>query len=262
MISFEQQYYENEAFWRPETFSDADRHRIGHVLSAIDKNVSSLIDVGCGGGEFCHLAQESLPQLTRVVGVDRSQAALKYVRTEKALADIAELPFADREFDAAVSLEVLEHLPISIFDKAVEELARVADRQVLVTVPNSERLSRNAAQCPACKTRFNRTLHMRSFDATAMRRLFEDTGFRCRAVTALTMPRLLGVGLFMSLYLRLTGGLRAMRHSVCPLCGYVDDANRQRVWRPAGEGSPRAKIKRYWPRVQQKRWLLGVYERQ
>ena len=43
------------------------------------------------------------------------------------------LPFADGEFDVAAAIEVLEHVPDP--EHTVAEMARVAERRLLVSVP-------------------------------------------------------------------------------------------------------------------------------
>ena len=58
----------------------------------------------------------------------RRQPNLEY-RVEEA----TRLPFADGEFDAATAIEVLEHVPDP--EATVAEMARVAERWVLVSVP-------------------------------------------------------------------------------------------------------------------------------
>ena len=100
---------------------------------------SSLLDVGCGEGVLVHKWAQRYPQ-ARLVGIDleapdiqagwaqRQAPNLEY-RVNKA----ERMPFADDEFDVATAIEVLEHVP----DPAhtVAEMARVADRHLLVSVP-------------------------------------------------------------------------------------------------------------------------------
>jgi SAM-dependent methyltransferase len=50
-------------------------------------------------------------------------------------ADIRKLPFADHQFDLAMACEVLEHLPFEDFEKALEELKRVARKWALISLP-------------------------------------------------------------------------------------------------------------------------------
>jgi Methylase involved in ubiquinone/menaquinone biosynthesis len=83
-----------------------------------------LLDVGCGtGATLTHLAR-----FGDVVGVDVEPRALAFcrergVRGELALATAEALPFPDGAFDAAVALDVLEHLRDDA--AAVREIARV-----------------------------------------------------------------------------------------------------------------------------------------
>lgn len=50
-------------------------------------------------------------------------------------ADAACLPFADDSFDAVVSLDVLEHMPVNLRAAAVAEMVRVATRLVVIACP-------------------------------------------------------------------------------------------------------------------------------
>jgi SAM-dependent methyltransferase len=85
----------------------------------------SVLDVGCDEAVL-----RGLCGARRYVGVDRSaQADLRLD-----LARVKRLPFEDQSFDTVVCWDVLEHLehPQALF----AELARVAHRDVLVSLPN------------------------------------------------------------------------------------------------------------------------------
>ncbi len=100
---------------------------------------TSLLDVGCGEGVLVHeWAQAITP--ARVVGIDLEEPSIQAGWAERQAPNLeykvmkAEaLPFADGEFDVASAIEVLEHVP----DPAhtVAEMARVAQRHLLVSVP-------------------------------------------------------------------------------------------------------------------------------
>jgi 2-polyprenyl-3-methyl-5-hydroxy-6-metoxy-1,4-benzoquinol methylase len=99
----------------------------------------SILDVGCGEGV---LTQEWAERLGdgRIVGIDlddpklraewekRRRPNLEY-RAEEA----TRLSFADDEFDMATAIEVLEHVPEP--EQTLAEMARVAERYLLVSVP-------------------------------------------------------------------------------------------------------------------------------
>ena len=99
----------------------------------------SVLDVGCGEGVLTEQWAERLDG-GRIVGVDlddgklraewarRSRPNLEY-RAE----DATSLSFDDDEFDLATAIEVLEHLPNP--EATLAEMARVAERHLLVSVP-------------------------------------------------------------------------------------------------------------------------------
>ena len=99
----------------------------------------SVLDVGCGEGVLTSEWAERLRD-GRIVGIDledpklraewekRSRPNLEY-RAEEA----TRLSFADDEFDMATAVEVLEHVPQP--ERTLAEMARVAERYLLVSVP-------------------------------------------------------------------------------------------------------------------------------
>ncbi len=99
----------------------------------------SLLDVGCGEGVLTHRWAQRLSD-RRVVGIDLDDPAL-HAEWEKVSAPNCDfrvmkaenLPFADDEFDMAMAIEVLEHVPDP--EHTVAEMARVASRHLLVSVP-------------------------------------------------------------------------------------------------------------------------------
>ena len=99
----------------------------------------SLLDVGCGEGVLTEQWAESLGE-SRVVGIDLDDPKLRAEwearqrpNLEFRAEEATRLPFADGEFDAATAIEVLEHVPDP--EATVAEMARVAERWVLVSVP-------------------------------------------------------------------------------------------------------------------------------
>ena len=99
----------------------------------------SLLDIGCGEAILTHQwAQKLAPK--RVVGLDLEDPAIQAEWEQRQAPNLEykimkaeNLPFADNEFDVATAIEVLEHVP----DPAhtVAEMARVAERWLLVSVP-------------------------------------------------------------------------------------------------------------------------------
>jgi SAM-dependent methyltransferase len=99
----------------------------------------SVLDVGCGEGVLTHEWAEKLGD-KRIVGIDLDDAGLrgewekrKRANLEFRVQEATTLPFADDEFDLACAIEVLEHVPEP--ETTLAEMARVAQRQLLVSVP-------------------------------------------------------------------------------------------------------------------------------
>ncbi len=105
-----------------------------------------MLDVGCGEGVLTAEWAERLGD-GRIVGIDLDDPKLKaeWARAsapnlEFRCEEATSLTFGDDEFDMASAIEVLEHVP----DPAatVAEMARVAKRHLLVSVPARAALAR------------------------------------------------------------------------------------------------------------------------
>jgi 2-polyprenyl-3-methyl-5-hydroxy-6-metoxy-1,4-benzoquinol methylase len=99
----------------------------------------TLLDVGCGEGVLVQRWAQRLGE-GRVVGMDLEEASIqagwarhRAPNLEYRVMESAQLPFADREFDLASAIEVLEHLPDP--ERTLGEMARCASRHLLVSVP-------------------------------------------------------------------------------------------------------------------------------
>ena len=99
----------------------------------------SILDVGCGEGVLtCEWAERLGDK--RIVGIDLDDPKLKAEwekrrrpNLEYRVEEATNLSFADDEFDMASAIEVLEHVPDP--ERTVAEMARVAKRWLLVSVP-------------------------------------------------------------------------------------------------------------------------------
>jgi ubiquinone/menaquinone biosynthesis C-methylase UbiE len=97
----------------------------------------NILDAGCGGGSYSHFLSE---QGFYVTGIDLHENLLKIARDNKAKgifiqADILDLPFEDNQFDSSFCFDVLEHIDDV---KALQELARVTSKRIILTVPQKD----------------------------------------------------------------------------------------------------------------------------
>jgi SAM-dependent methyltransferase len=256
-------YYENEAIWsRNFELDTEERARLDFVTELIPLGVRSILDVGCGNGAFVH---RLLGRYDRVCGVDRSETALRFVQTEHRRAGAEQLPFGDGEFDMVTCMEVIEHLPESVYDAALRELARVADHWLMITVPYREDRRLDLIRCPRCLCEFNRSYHLRSFDDETIRGLFAThgvSGVRVSHVGTVGV-RLIRPGLQVGK--RLAAPFRELtmpRGAVCPQCQHgAGHALPADIMEPTGIRRGWQRIGSIWPARRVPRWYVAVFEK-
>lgn len=109
--------------------------------SNLDKQCSSILDVGCGFGE--PMAEARAPNKNGrfySVGLDRFLPAIKACkRTDKhtayVLCDARFLPIKQKAVDAILCFEVIEHLNKSDGFNLVREFDRIARCQIILSTP-------------------------------------------------------------------------------------------------------------------------------
>jgi SAM-dependent methyltransferase len=107
----------------------------------LEKDAKTILDVGCGkGAPMGFINREGRFIL---VGVDVSIPALCMARKRKVyrdlvLGDVRCLPFRNRAFDVLICAEVLEHLERRDGEHLLDDLTRLACRQILLTTPVGE----------------------------------------------------------------------------------------------------------------------------
>jgi 2-polyprenyl-3-methyl-5-hydroxy-6-metoxy-1,4-benzoquinol methylase len=99
----------------------------------------SVLDVGCGEGVLTHRWAEQLERRP-VLGIDFADPKLEAEWHTRRRSNLefrtfngADLPFGDGSYDLVAAIEVLEHVPDP--DRTLAEMARVAARHLLVSVP-------------------------------------------------------------------------------------------------------------------------------
>ena len=120
------------SYWSEEGFNE--------LLSATKtimkniKDVKTVLDVGCGPGNYCELfAKKGFI----VTGMDYSSVMISYARGKlknKArfiVADCYNIPFKKESFDLVVSIGVLQC--ISDYQKAIEELKRTTKKYIILS---------------------------------------------------------------------------------------------------------------------------------
>lgn len=123
----------------PPELSDFAINVVNALTTGLEKPVS-LLDVGCGSGNQMQRIVDSvgIDKFLHRAGVDWSATAVELLNAKDTFNQVVHcqsstLPFADQEFDIAMSIENLEHLYYEQVIPAIEELKRVARYVILIT---------------------------------------------------------------------------------------------------------------------------------
>jgi SAM-dependent methyltransferase len=100
-------------------------HQVDEVL---DLAPATVLEVGPGGG--------LVTDLLRRAGVEVTTMDLDPAVQADVVGSVTEIPLEDRSVDVALCAEVLEHLPWEDAVRAINELARVARRGAVISVPD------------------------------------------------------------------------------------------------------------------------------
>jgi ubiquinone/menaquinone biosynthesis C-methylase UbiE len=133
---------------------------------------SRVLDVGCGYGAYTRaLSEEGLD----CVGCDLNLSYLREAKSQGlAVAAVdSVLPFRDRSFDSVLLFEVIEHVPL--LETILSECFRVARRNVLITVPNSEDIELMKAN-DVTYAHMLSTDHVNFFSAESLQKLLSAYG--------------------------------------------------------------------------------------
>ncbi len=258
----EQDAYEIEGLWEEELFGPDDQERISFIEKLIPDTVRTFLDAGCGNGLLLnHLHQTASRRFDRLCGVDRSAEALSRVLAEKHSGSLAALPFKNGEFDMVVCNSVIEHLPITFYDVAISELARVSKRYVFISVPYDEDLEHSLVHCPRCGCRFNPNYHLRSYRRPEL----ETISPHLKPIEVFyiaqrrALPRRLSQALELTNRVRRGGRPQPPWWTLCPSCSYRGQkpAHQQSTPKPSTIGNLLQSLP--WPTSP--RWIGCLYEK-
>lgn len=120
---------------RLDAFSDP-------ICKVIDKSTDSILDVGCGQGYPMRLIRLKIKP-KKVVGVDLFEKYIKEAKRDKlhdeyVISDIRKMKFPAKSFDVVLASHVIEHLPKKDGRKFIQDLEKIARKQVIVATPIGE----------------------------------------------------------------------------------------------------------------------------
>jgi len=168
--------HSNEHFSKDQIWNDYDKSgsiidkKIPWVLKNIPSDIKTIIDVGCGNGLITNVLSDNY----HVVGVDMSETALKQVKCQTIRCSSDRIPVESQSHEMVFSSQLLEHLNNKQLQDTVKEFKRIAQKYILITVPNQEFLKICEARCPECTTVFNTNGHYQSFSLAKLNSLFSS----------------------------------------------------------------------------------------
>lgn len=145
-----------------------EKDRLRLIISQIPDNVIRILDVGCGDGRLSNILSERY----EVVKTDLSFDCLGKKSCPSIQADASLLPFQDNTFDIVICSEVIEHIPDYLYFAVLEEIKRVSQSYILMSVPFKECILSRNVKCCHCGNVFHKWLHLRSFTLNNIKGLF------------------------------------------------------------------------------------------
>ena len=214
-------YYEQQALWdKSYLVNSAEKERIEETIKIIPAETQTILDVGCGNGAFVNTLVSTIPnRFEKVVALDTSDEALRYVKTCKFNGSIVNLPFENESFDLVTATEVLEHLSQEDFKRGILELQRVSKKSIVISVPCNEDLASSLVRCPKCCCWFNPSYHIRTFDKNALDYLFDKFELIEAKEVGPIQKRRTYNRLWLSFYRTFRRPVPPQT-AICPQCGY------------------------------------------
>ena len=213
-------YYDIESHWFPELYTNPnEEERIKITLDILPVDVQTVLDVGCGNGVLTN----KIGNHWKVIGLDRSLNAIRWVKTNKVIGNANNLPFRENSFDIVVATEIIEHFLYIHYVKALSELVRVSSKYILITVPYCEEINLHQITCPECFCSFHANYHNRSFCKNNLEVIFSRWGYKQIKIEKISPIRtsfslLKRLFVFHSKYILHRNHIQIQ--SICPQCGY------------------------------------------
>jgi 2-polyprenyl-3-methyl-5-hydroxy-6-metoxy-1,4-benzoquinol methylase len=180
--SYNAEYYEKT---HRNWFAHPDLTLFEQIARRIDREPEprSLIDVGCGNGNFLHfLAGRKCHSKVALTGIDlsanESNSSIKFIQGDLLSTNI------DRQFSVVVSLATIEHIAdVRGFTRRLANLAKPNGLAIVMTVNDNSLLYKTARllRCTGISIAFDRLYgrhHLHHFSKASLAQLLENEGLQ------------------------------------------------------------------------------------
>ncbi|MCL2063628.1 MAG: class I SAM-dependent methyltransferase [Candidatus Cloacimonetes bacterium] len=96
---------------------------------------NSVLEIGTGMGILRAI-------LKNVLDINIDSIDINETLKPDFIGSVVSLPFPDKSYEVVCCFQVLEHLPFEDFEKGLSELFRVAEKAVIISLPNARKLFR------------------------------------------------------------------------------------------------------------------------
>jgi SAM-dependent methyltransferase len=144
-----------------------ERERLSRTYALIPSEARTALEIGFYDLRVTQLLRQRLS----VVSIDLPRPLTATDRSGLIFADAQALPFPAKTFDLVFCTEVLEHLS-TVLKRVVQELERVACKNLLVSVPFQQRVWNEMFKCEACGFVSHAMGHLHHFTEEDIVRLF------------------------------------------------------------------------------------------
>lgn len=108
-------------------------YNVKKIFNAMKLTGPKILDVGCNDGKYLKLSAKKFGK-KNVKGLDIYETHFEGIETTKA--SVTKMPFSNKEFDSVFMKDVLHHVPIKERKNAIQELIRVAKKEVVIVEAN------------------------------------------------------------------------------------------------------------------------------
>lgn len=166
--------FELQKLWDEYGLGPDYHERIELISSILPRDVTSIIDIGCGKAEvLAELVAQS--QIETAIGVDASVVPLKSApNISPVVAALPALPFPSACVDLVMNLQVLEHIVSEEYCGSLLELERIAKTYLLIGVPYKESLAKKQSVCAGCGSVSHSDGHVRSYSDFDLENIFVE----------------------------------------------------------------------------------------